>query len=328
MAKNSPRKPSARSKPKPKPKRPQPPEKPQPRNFAEEIKTVTDAAGTIANAQTDAATRANQNFQNQAQTSTQDISRNLDNEYTRAARQNLTGAQTGIDQLSAAQTGLGQVRDQYAAQGPDPAMQRLNQQAAGQLYSPDQIRAGQVAADQVDSARVANVGQMDYARLGQVANVQGPAGYAPDQVRAQQVTGATVAPTQDVQSRNIRSSAAERGLMNEARGGGLLGQLENQAADDLALGRSLSAEQSRDAIQSARAGMAARGLGVGNSALATEMLNRDRFATQRENERRAFASGILNQGTGIRQTANQAYLGWGEFYRLDGSSISANIVTI
>lgn len=269
---------------------------------------ITAASSQIANAQADAAIRTNDRFQDSAQESTREIAQQLDNNYTRAAQANLTGAQAGIDQVGAAQTGLGQLRDQYAAQGQDPAMRRLNDMAAGQLYRPDQIRAGQVAADQVQGARVADIGPMQAARLGQVANVQGPAGYAPDQVRAQQVQAASVAPTQDVQSRNIRSSAAERGLMNEARGGGLLGQLENQASSDLALGRSLSAEQSRDAIQSARAGMAARGLGVGNSALAAEMLNRDRFATQRQNERRAFASGILNQGTGIRQTANQAYL--------------------
>jgi hypothetical protein len=50
--------------------------------------------------------------------------------------------------------------------------------------------------------------------------------------------------------------------------------------------------------------MAARGLGTGNSALAAEMLNRDRFATQREAERRIFASSVLNQGANIRQAAS------------------------
>ena len=118
---------------------------------------------------------------------------------------------------------------------------------------------------------------------------------------------ARIARTQQISTQNIRASAAERALMDEARGNGLYGQLRDSASNDLALGRSLSAEQERDAIQSARAGAAARGLGVGNSALAAEMLNRDRFATQRENERRAFAGNVLNQGTGLQQAANQAY---------------------
>jgi hypothetical protein len=123
------------------------------------------------------------------------------------------------------------------------------------------------------------------------------------QQRADQVAGAQVA---DVG--NIGASVAEQALMREAAGSGLLGQLESQAAKDMALGRNLSAEQEREAIQSARAGMSARGLGAGNAALAAEVLNRDRFASQRENERRAFASGVLGQATGVRQAANQSYL--------------------
>lgn len=239
---------------------------PRTRAFDRELAAIRTASSQIANAQADAAIRTNDRFQDSAQESTREIAAELDNDYTRRAQENLTGAQAGVDQVQSAQTGIGQLRDQYAAQGPDPAMQRLNTMAAGDLYRPDQV-----AADQVSGASVADIGSMQA---------------APD----------------------LRASAAERGLMREARGRGLLGQLEQQAGNELALGRSLSPEQERDATQAARAGMAARGLGAGNSAMAVEMLNRDRFATQRENERRAFASGVLNQGTGIRQTANQAYL--------------------
>lgn len=71
-------------------------------------------------------------------------------------------------------------------------------------------------------------------------------------------------------------------------------QLQSQAEGDLALGRSLSAEQERTATQQARAGMSARGLGTGTGALAAEVLNRDAYATQREAERRNFA-GNTNQ---------------------------------
>lgn len=67
-------------------------------------------------------------------------------------------------------------------------------------------------------------------------------------------------------------------------------ELQRQAETELALGRSLTPEQERMAQQSARAGMAARGLGAGTGALAAEVLNRDALASQRETERRAFAA--------------------------------------
>ena len=276
------------------------PPPPQPRDLNAEIAAISTAAQKNAESQTNEAVRANNAFQRQSDQSVQNIAANLGeggtiyeqrwipgkttgkgknkkttegrwekvaigeaapNQFTAAARQNLTGAQAGVDQVQSAQTGIGQLREQYAAQGQDPAMQRLNASAAGQLYRPDQVQG----------AIVADIGSMQV---------------APD----------------------LNASAAERAMMREARGRGLLGQLEQQAGNDLSLGRSLSAEQEREAAQSARAGMAARGFGTGNSALATEMLNRDRFATQREAERRAFASGVLGQATGVRQAANQAYL--------------------
>jgi hypothetical protein len=304
------------------------PPAPQPRSLAQELGDISQYSSQNAQSQADAAIRTNDAFQDQAQESTRDIARQLDNDYTRAARANLDQAQSGINQVNAANTGLGQLRDQYAAQGQDPAMRRLNDMAAGQLYRPDQIRAGQVAADQVRGAQVADIGRMEAAQagpvadvqarrvlaaqgiasqMGQVADVQGPAGYDPNQVRAQRMRAAQMDQIGEVGVGNIRASAAERSLMNEARGGGLLGQLESRAASDLALGGSLSAEQSRDATQSARAAAAARGLGLGQSAVAAELLNRDRFTSQRENERLAFAQQTLNQGTGIRQAANQAY---------------------
>jgi hypothetical protein len=71
-------------------------------------------------------------------------------------------------------------------------------------------------------------------------------------------------------------------------------ELNRQALAELQLGRSLTPEQERMAQQAARAGMAARGLGVGSGALAAEILNRDMFASQREADRRNFA-GSTNQ---------------------------------
>jgi hypothetical protein len=70
-------------------------------------------------------------------------------------------------------------------------------------------------------------------------------------------------------------------------------QLNASALADLQLGRALSPEQERAATQAARAGMSARGLGVGNAALAAEVLNRDAYASQREAQRRTFAGAVM-----------------------------------
>ena len=216
------------------------------------------------------------------------ISENLNNRYTKAADDALQGAAGETIKLTQSGDRIGSVAD------------RNNQIAA----NAEAFASGPTALDRQIS------------RLGASAMRQ-----RADQVQGQRIDrtpnmqAASVRRVQDVRNQNIRASDAELGLLREAQGGGLLGQLESQAANDLALGRSLSAEQERDAIQAARAGAAARGMAAGNSAMAAELLNRDRYATQRENERRAFASGVLGQGTGIRQAANAAYLG-----RMEGNA--------
>jgi hypothetical protein len=78
-------------------------------------------------------------------------------------------------------------------------------------------------------------------------------------------------------------------------------ELGSQALRELQLGRALSPEQQRQATQQARAGMSARGLGVGNAALAAEILNRDSYASQREAERRNFAGSTNQMLVGNRQ---------------------------
>jgi len=78
-------------------------------------------------------------------------------------------------------------------------------------------------------------------------------------------------------------------------------ELQRQATSELALGRSLSPEQERQATQQARAGMSARGLGVGTGALAAEVLNRDAYASQREADRRNFAGSTNQMLVGNRQ---------------------------
>jgi hypothetical protein len=289
------------------------PARPQPRNLAEEMGAISRFATENAQSQANITVDTADRLSDQAIENTGDIAKKLeDSTYTAAANQNLRDAGTSAAQLGQNYTQVGQVADRVAAYN-DPAQARLNQMAMGQLYRPDQISSQNVAADQVTGSRVADVGNMQTAQVGQVNNVQAATTGPIERVGGTQVgavdpmEAARVRRVQDIQAQNVRASAAERGLMNEARGNGLLGQLESQASNDLALGRSLSAEQERDAIQSARAGAAARGLGLGQSAMAAELLNRDRFATARENERRTFAGNVLGQGAALRTAANQAY---------------------
>jgi hypothetical protein len=92
------------------------------------------------------------------------------------------------------------------------------------------------------------------------------------------------------------------------------GELYRQGASDLALGRSLSPEQIRDAQQSARSSMGARGLGTSMATTAAEILNRDAYGSQREAERRNFAGAandmlVKNVMARRDQAAQQAALG-------------------
>lgn len=78
-------------------------------------------------------------------------------------------------------------------------------------------------------------------------------------------------------------------------------RLQQDAEAELALGRSLSPEQERMATQSARAGMAARGMATGNAALGAEILNRDAYASARQDQRRGFAAGVNQMDLARRQ---------------------------
>jgi hypothetical protein len=82
--------------------------------------------------------------------------------------------------------------------------------------------------------------------------------------------------------------------------------LYDSAERDLALGRSLSPEDERDAQQAARAAFASRGMGTSLGSTAAEILNRQAYADARQSERRNFAAAannLLTQGVGQRRTA-------------------------
>lgn len=123
-------------------------------------------------------------------------------------------------------------------------------------------------------------------------------------------------------------------------------ELRKQALADLQLGRQLSPEQERAAQMAARQGFAARGMAVGPASAAAEILNRDAYATMREDARRAFAGsvnqaetsnriarlgaagGLLGQAAGVRQnTASlglqgaQGYVALDPYQRALGSNI-------
>jgi hypothetical protein len=78
-------------------------------------------------------------------------------------------------------------------------------------------------------------------------------------------------------------------------------QLQRDAESELALGRSLSPEQQREASQSARAAFAARGLGTSMGSSAAEILNRDAYGTARQDARRGFAANVNQMDLARRQ---------------------------
>ncbi len=92
-------------------------------------------------------------------------------------------------------------------------------------------------------------------------------------------------------------------------------QLQGQAQEGLALGRSLSPEEIRESQQAARSATGARGRGAGPFAVASEILGRNQFATQRESQRRQFAGQAAQLGVQVAspflniQAANRALVG-------------------
>ena len=88
--------------------------------------------------------------------------------------------------------------------------------------------------------------------------------------------------------------------------------LMRDAEAELALGRQLSPEEMRNATQSARAAMAARGMATGNAAVGAEILNRDAFAQQRLDQRRQFALGANQLDLARRQRRLGLAIGYGD----------------
>jgi hypothetical protein len=94
-----------------------------------------------------------------------------------------------------------------------------------------------------------------------------------------------------------------RGVTAQQTAAGQLGErLMQEAMAKMDQGGQLSPEAARDATQSARSGMAARGMATGNAGLAAELLNRDRYSREREFQNLGFARSVQSEDLGRRQT--------------------------
>ena len=220
-------------------------------------------------------------------------------------------------------------------------------------------RAPEMAAPLDYSAlmRSANEG----AAAAAAAQVQASVAAYPEMERLQLATIQKIAANLDNQytrdslagvDRTVGDAATIRGIGSDMRGvageiGGIGRQLQGQAGEtgiertlreqaeaELGLGRSLSAEEMRDATQSARAALGARGLGTSMAGSAAEILNRDSYAQARESARRNFAAatnqmvtgnvtGRLGQAAGVLGSAAQVQQGAANAYA-QGSNIDAN----
>jgi len=169
-------------------------------------------------------------------------------------------------------------------------MAQSNEQAKSQYR--DQVAAQIEAYPQLEALQLGTIGKL----AGQLSGN--------NNAYTQRATNQLLAA--EDQATQIGSLAADTERLSAQAAGDLQGtdierELQRQAEGDLALGRSLSAEQDRAATQQARAGMSARGLGTGTGALAAEVLNRDAYASAREAERRNFAGSTNQMLVGNRQ---------------------------
>jgi hypothetical protein len=110
---------------------------------------------------------------------------------------------------------------------------------------------------------------------------------------------------------SMSSAAAGSNVGASPYAGALEGTLGGQALADLQLGGKLSAADTRQAQQGARAAYAARGLYDSNGAIGAEILNTDALSRQRLAERQQAAAGAataLRQGAGSDSALQSDYI--------------------
>jgi hypothetical protein len=118
-----------------------------------------------------------------------------------------------------------------------------------------------------------------------------------------------LARTRGVVGEELQAASAPNAIEARLQQDAIQSQLVGDAEQELALGRSLSPEQQRQATQSARAAFAARGMAsAGNAAAGAELLSRDAYGTAWQDQRRGFAAG---QPDGPCSQAAAGWLGGG-----------------
>lgn len=125
------------------------------------------------------------------------------------------------------------------------------------------------------------------------------------QMEAAIPSGAEYTRLQDALGRGVQAQQAdmERVQAMQTDESEIGARLRQEAMRKMDQGGQLSPEAQREAVQAARQGFAARGMATGNAALGAELLNRDRFARQREFENLGFAQGVEAADLG-RRTQN------------------------
>jgi hypothetical protein len=192
------------------------------------------------------------------------LAENLNNSYTQDARNQIgdalsyQGSMEGAgDQLQGIGGLIGDFALQnYLASGPTAAERNIQALGQGAMG----VRADQVVAPGQDAVR---------------------------NVAAQQVAASRMGDFGRAASRDIAAGQVGAGTLGDT----LMSRAQTMAQST---GR-LSGEAERDAVQSARQGMAARGLATGGASMAAEMLNRDRYSRQRQFEDLGFAQGAQAQ---------------------------------
>lgn len=135
-------------------------------------------------------------------------------------------------------------------------------------------------------------------------NVAQQAGAVPDAANMRGIAGPELA--SNIQ--NLDANAVKQYLQTMPGMEAYANTLSARANQELAAGRSLTAEEQRLADQAARSAYAARGMALGPQAVAAEVLNRADVANQRFLQRLATAQSAMGQVQGIYQPALQQSL--------------------
>lgn len=100
----------------------------------------------------------------------------------------------------------------------------------------------------------------------------------------------------------------------------IFGELDRQAADELALGGQLTGDEQREVGQASRAAWSDRGLATSGRSAVDEVLNRVAASNARKDARRQFAASTAAQGTAVAtQNMNVAAAQFDPFQRMFGT---------